>query len=126
MSVPYLRPEELARIRARLARATRWPWRTAPGKSWVVAPEVPEVIAHTAQGPYGAGSWLYYGGELVCESIGEADAEFVAHAPTDVAALLLEVGRLGQENADLRGELQAAQGWNRLRLPAPRAEVAHA
>ncbi|HET8777929.1 MAG TPA: hypothetical protein VFN76_09750 [Candidatus Limnocylindria bacterium] len=78
--------DRLGEIEGRLVLATAWPWRDERG--WVIAPAVRAAESHTAEGPDGPGSWEFYGGELVCESIERADAHLVANAPSDLAFLI--------------------------------------
>ena len=78
--------EDRAAIRARLAAATPGPWRIARsrgGVPWIDAGEYDEVLA-----PADVDCMAYcYGGTSRIE-MSDADAEFIAHARTDVADLL--------------------------------------
>jgi hypothetical protein len=87
----------LVDVNARLGRIKPWPWQAIHGG--VIAPPVRVSLPR----PYleglniGRSSMLehidalddieYYGGELVCESCRTPDAEFIAHAPADLAVL---------------------------------------
>lgn len=97
--------EELDTIKGRLAAITEWPWiafcRTGVSHRMGItnkrlfddgdAPEVLDVV-ELGEGTGGIKS--------------EANAEFIAHAPDDIARLLAEVERLRQENKRLCGELE--------------------
>ena len=97
--------EELAEIKGRLAAITEWPWivfcRTGVGHRMGItnkrlfddddAPEVLDVVEL---------------GEDAGGIKSEADAAFIANAPTDIARLLAENERLRQEVARLELENQ--------------------
>lgn len=98
-------PAELAEIRARADAATPAPWIKPADRSHVIAPRVPVEVARTGRGIYGAETYDSYGGELIGESMGTADALFVAAARVDVPRLVAEVERLQQWVADLQSGL---------------------
>lgn len=79
-------PEALEAIRARLAAATPGPW-TLPYHDGALA------------GPHGA-SLLGLDVDGMAIVWARADAELIAHAPADIAALLAEVERLRAEVAE--------------------------
>ena len=92
---PTMTDPDLTPIKARLDAATPGPWAVVDDLAVTAAPEV--------------------GGDDSCLSIvipaiveftpRAADAEFIAHAPTDIAALVAEVERLQEQLADVeRGE----------------------
>ena len=68
-------------IHQRLDAGTPGPWADALGPLFgaVVCPGLSNDSEYTD---------VVYGGRVVCESIGTADAALVAHAPTDLALLL--------------------------------------
>lgn len=78
---------DLDPIRARLAAATPGPWYSewVPDDDWIVV--------------YGQPHGAYVCPE-VCTLTDDADAEFIAHAPADIAALLAEVERLREQLAE--------------------------
>lgn len=83
---PTMTDLDLAPIKARLAAATPGPWTwvchsTAGVSEWTVFDAADHALATNRHG------W-------------RPDAEFIAHAPTDIAALLAEVERLRAELAD--------------------------
>ena len=91
-------PEELAAIKERCAQATPGPW-TSP---WDEA-EPDETAAFRAAD----GEEVVSRAEYDCVgylTVLEPDARFIAHARTDVPALVDEVERLRAENAGLRAE----------------------
>ncbi len=77
--------------------ATPGPWDSSSG--WVVAPGVG---LDESRYPNDADSFHYYGGNLVCESIGTADALLVATARNVIPGLALAHLDLLRENAELR------------------------
>ncbi len=82
-------------IHQRLDAGTPGPWADALGPLFgaVVCPGLSNDSEYTD---------VVYGGRVVCESIGTADAALVAHAPTDLA-LLLEVAEAAREARDSSG-----------------------
>lgn len=134
-------PEELERIRARLAATTPAPWvaertwnpeadvhftiRTrdplpahpwsARYIAWLTGTLKPDLNAHAEprRVKCEACGYVHYnhralqvGVDVRCDPESEADAEFLAHAPEDVAALLAEVERL---NERLRYTIEARE-----------------
>ena len=101
---------DLDEIRARADAATAGPWRWrnsngdvnlfGGGRSWVVM-AFERMGMQRAQPVFrGLDNLLYPAGK---ENLYDfADAQFIAHARTDVPALLAEVDRLRAENAGLR------------------------
>lgn len=81
-----LSPSELEAIRGRAEAATNPPWSHWPQTSLSIRPRE-TVMAKTGPGL----------GCLIGEEITEPDATFIAHARTDVPALLDEVERLNGE-----------------------------
>lgn len=86
--------DELKAIEERANAATPAPWTTFAWSKW--APDEVSV-----SGPRLTG----YEGEVV-----PADAEFIAHARTDVPTLLAEVRRLREERRSVLGALRAVGG----------------
>ena len=80
-------PAKLATIRGRAAAATPGPWGYHPSSGDILAADLTTVAT--------------------CLHI--PDGLWIAHARVDVAALLVEVGRLGREAAWLRAVLA---GWD--------------
>ena len=98
--------ERLAEIRERLAATTPGPWHTHDYGS--PADEEPTArVVHTGNFDWDA---ITYDGDYVVmlDSESRDDADFIAHAPTDIAALLAEVNRL-------RGELDRRNAFDALR-----------
>lgn len=96
--------DRLDEIRARLAAATPGPWK------------------NTGTGVNQDAEWWYSvedaGGEWVYDRAGvyacrEQDADFIAHAPTDMAYLLDEVARLLAELRAARELRTATLDWHR-------------
>lgn len=88
----------LVEVNARLGRITSWPWQAIGGG--VIAPTVRVSLPtpglaglYPLDRPAFLQRWdamddiEYYGGELVCESCQASDADFIAHAPADLALL---------------------------------------
>ena len=73
-------------IRARLQAATPGPWKVCPDEA--TEGDLELVCQGTVD---------QHAGPICMHPLTSADAEFIAHAPTDVAALLDEVERLGQQ-----------------------------
>lgn len=82
-----MNPEELDAIKARDAAASLGPWEA---KAYRVCAGLGIIAA----------CWRPWGPVTGAGSI-EADAAFIAHARSDVPALVVEVERLRAENADL-------------------------
>ena len=85
-------PDQLSAIRARLDAATPGPWEAGtaaccPDMGWVDGPKSAVCPQFTAT--------------KVTHSLDANDAELIAHAPTDLGALLDEVERLRAERDDL-------------------------
>ncbi len=91
---------KIEEIEARLEKATPGPW--APGKSYaaVVAPAITQICYGDCDCDLTCTE--AYGGKLIGESFGGADAELVAHAPTDLRELVEEVKRLRTELAKFK------------------------
>lgn len=86
-----------ARIEQRLAKATPGPWEQRPGDS-TKENLVADVRGLTIYGPYKAVS---------CG----ADADFIAHAPDDLAYTLQEITRLREALVAARSELSVAASY---------------
>lgn len=75
---------DLDAIRARLDRATPGPWTVAETEGWIgIHPVCP---------PHGTDDAAEISGGL--DDLTPADADLIAHAPTDLAALVAEIERL--------------------------------
>ena len=74
---------DIEAIKARLAAATPGPWALVDFP--VMFPRVQSIAEDKSN---------------ICETWGWADAKFIAHAPTDIAALLAEVERLQRERSE--------------------------
>jgi hypothetical protein len=100
MTTKPMTDEEIRAIRERLAARTPGKWSTSvlgpPDEDW------PEAMAIAAT----------YGRQKIYACAGgsfpKADQEFIAAAPTDIAALLAEVERLTQERDEARAEVVAS------------------
>jgi hypothetical protein len=79
-------------ILARLANATPGPWRCVP---WENCPDPDYTSVFTAVHP----------SALIADGIALADADLIAHAPTDLAALAARLTELEAENAAQRAIL---------------------
>ena len=86
-----LTDEQLAEIRARLEAATPGPWHVAHTDGAVGKAEV------TGEDRAGNPIWE----QIHIADTGPVDVDFIAHAPTDIAALLAEVEALNREISDL-------------------------
>lgn len=91
---------DLDAIKARLAAATPGPWQAQHGDIWDTrddgAPGIPLFRANRESRSWGR---RYANDEAV------ANAEFLEHAPSDIAALVAEVERLTAVEASLRSSL---------------------
>lgn len=83
-------PDELKAIRARLAKASPGPWPVK--RASYVSPFLDRDEAVESIGPVAAFSNSERGDAFL--SIGDEDAAFIEHAPSDVSALIAEVERL--------------------------------
>jgi hypothetical protein len=91
---------DLAAIAARAAAATPEPWHVEPGSRFVYpegTPESEQFFLLVDQ----YGDWLDFDGYWR----GRADVDFIAHARTDMPALVAYARVLDAENARLRREL---------------------
>lgn len=79
-------PEQLNEIKARANSATPGPWEAKPGKQID-----DDLYDYTVFGD----------GKAICWSQPDYDAEFIAHARTDIPLLLLEIELLQAQNAKL-------------------------
>jgi len=102
-------PADLAAIRARLAAATPGPWRLQTCACGAVCDDAAAVKA---------------GGVLVVECADDPDADLIAHAPTDLAALLDEVERLRAGLAAVEALIAHSDGVTPVDLNLAPAEVA--
>ena len=82
-------PDRLAEIRARLDMTSERPWTNSDG--WIVC----------------GGTTRYY---VTGHTTLVGDAEFIAHAPADIAWLLNEVDTLRERVAILRAEVADLEG----------------
>lgn len=82
--------DELKAIRERLAKASPGPW-------WVDVETTPATEVASADGTIAR----VYRGEVTAPGP-RPDADFIAHAPSDVSALLSEISRLQTELSALR------------------------
>jgi hypothetical protein len=87
-----LRDEELAAIKKRVEAATPGPWAATGEYFCLAAPDATHVVCF-------GHDYDDYG------DVKGPDAEFIAHARTDVPALLAEVERLRAELANLVGAI---------------------
>lgn len=94
LTTEVLTQVQLEAIRKRASLATEGPWATGTGYEQASRGN----YVFTTEG-FGAIVAAECGGDCVLE---DADAEFIAHARTDIPALLAEVERLRAENTDLR------------------------
>lgn len=86
---------DLQPIRARLAAATSGPWRAIP---WY---DLPQEVA-----PIAEVSMVGVFSDCPVSGSPAQDADLIANAPTDLAALVTEVERLRAENETLRRSAQ--------------------
>lgn len=84
-------PERLAEIRARAEVATEGPWHHQP------------YGGQNQNGDYSGGNVFDRRGEYLVSEVGDHDGEFIAHARTDVPALVAEVEQRGAD----------AESWER-------------
>lgn len=108
---------DLEAIKARAEAATPGPWDSRRSE-WADDPDLMTVDGEPAGDPW----WVHHDGWIDADDTGlfmsEADAAFIAHARTDVPALVAEVERLRDvvaaleaENARLRCPDCDGQGW---------------
>jgi hypothetical protein len=120
---PGQEPLDLAAIEARLKAATPGPWGYKAGflKHYVFSLDAQEDFGISLQELH------WNDGHEVPAA---ANAQFIANAPTDIAALIAEVRRLRREvnkmvrdsyNSD-NGEVGYEQPWRKLSLPYPDEE----
>jgi hypothetical protein len=88
--------DEIKAARERCESATEGPWRVARYDGCHVL--VPDGTVRDSGGK------LDYGGGVMCHDIREADAEFIAHARTDLPRALDEIGRLSARVSEITGE----------------------
>ena len=95
-------PEELAEIEARLLAATPGPWhKLAVTTERGYGTHVVSLDQPGSDGPEGqVAVWLH--GRNVAAGLSGNDADFIAHAPADIARLLAEVRRLSPALAKVR------------------------
>jgi DNA repair exonuclease SbcCD ATPase subunit len=115
---------DLAAIKARAGAATEgpWAWEATGDKDgfWAVG------LVCDDEENYLSGELEHGQGvvvEGICDGISASfeDAEFIAHARSDIPALLAHVGRLASENHALRDEqAQAGRRWEQAREEASR------
>ena len=88
-------PEELAEIEARLKAATPGPWRYNKSKCYRPGTNGAQAVVTDQEAVFASadGPTIALTGN-VDDPQSMADADFIAHAPTDIAALLAEVRRL--------------------------------
>jgi hypothetical protein len=98
--VSGLSEQQLAEIAARAEAATPGPWCT---DAW----EIYQGAEYVAGAKWIGETCRANDAEGAC-----ADSEFIAHARTDVPALLAEVGRLGAQVADLEAERAKLIRWH--------------
>lgn len=79
-----LTPDHEAAIRARLAAISKWPWRKSVNSIW--------------GSDDSDDGWL-------ADILKDDDLDFAIAAPTDIAALLVEIDALRAEMITVRGEL---------------------
>lgn len=84
---------DLDAIKARLTNADPGPWAIGKKYAAVIVPSM-EQDCECSICPPGKSCNDEYGGKLVGESIERHNAEFIANAPSDIAALIEEVERL--------------------------------
>ncbi len=95
-------PEELNEIKARCEAATSGPWEVIDAPIGMIGAMA---IAWTGNAIYVGTTWKPGGGIL-------SNADFIAHACTDIPALLAEVEQLTAENARLREALEEIVDYN--------------
>ena len=113
---------DLDAIKARLAAATPGPWRHGPETDAKVGNVVDFGPPPTA--PFAV---LYCADTRDARAQRLHDADLIAHAPTDIAALIAEVEALRSESLTMRQwaeEAAAAENANAQELREARAEVA--
>lgn len=96
---------QLAGLVSLLDAATPAPWEVPELGHHVIAPTVPQDEAVLARGPYGLEAWKFYGGELICETIGYNDASLVAALRNEAPGLIAEIIRLRAELACARSTI---------------------
>ena len=102
-------PLNLEAIKARCEAATSGEWEVAD--QWVAGPSRANVNAFRfpeRRGSHRSATWEECGGERIAET-SRANAEFIAHARTDVPALVAEVERLREQLEDRHHE---SPGWS--------------
>ena len=99
---------DLDAIKARLTNADPGPWAIGKKYAAVIVPSM-EQDCECSICPPGKSCNDEYGGKLVGESIERHNAEFIANAPSDIAALIEEVERL----QEIAKEATQVQSWIR-------------
>lgn len=113
-------PGQLAEIRARLEAATPGPWLAEP-QTWETVGAHPWPTDAEWQADEQSATDALYSGPDICTMEGwppesrRANAEFIAAAPSDIAALLAEVDRLRAVTADR--DRRWPEGWVRHACP---------
>lgn len=92
---------------ARLGRIGAWPWKSEGG--CVIAPAT-RAASQGARAEDYIDDLEYYGGDLVCESVTRARADFIAHAPADMALFVDVITHLIRERDRVR-HLMWAHGY---------------
>lgn len=92
---------------ARLGRIGAWPWQSEG--SCVIAPATRAATRSLRPDDY-IDDLEYYGGDLVCESVLRERADFIAHAPSDMALFVDVITHLIRERDRVR-HLMWAHGY---------------
>jgi hypothetical protein len=103
--------QRIAEIQTRLNKATMGPWRRV-----VIGPDdnALQVIRGGFVAACGQDHYVLPSSRVEWKPAGSGhDADFIAHAPTDIAYLLAERSRLAGENAELRKDAERWQYFRR-------------
>jgi hypothetical protein len=92
-------------IEARCEAATPGPWEWSERRQWLTGPDYADVIEPD---DVDCGSWCQGGSSKIRWDRPEADADFIAHARSDIPALLTALSESQRENERLRIGLRDA------------------